>query len=103
VVVVAGGEEGVDRFAKLAMSYGPEPAEVPVLLVLAGRERYGAVKRRGWEWLSCGRFAEVRIDCDHHELVREGNLRLVGPLVFGEVMPRRLEWRERLGSLLRGE
>jgi amino acid adenylation domain-containing protein len=103
VVVVAGGEEGVDRFAKLAMSYGPEPAEVPVLLVLAGRERYGAVKRRGWEWLSCGRFAEVRIDCDHHELVREGNLSQVGPLVFGEVMPRKLEWRERLGSLLRGE
>jgi amino acid adenylation domain-containing protein len=92
VVVVAGGEEGVDRFAKLAMSYGPVPAEVPVLLVLADRERYGAVKRRGWEWLSCGDVTEVRIDCDHHELVREGNLSQVGPLVFGEVMRCEPSW-----------
>lgn len=85
------------RFAEAAMRYRPERSQIPVLLVVSLVEKRLEEKRRGWRWLSCGSFEEIRTRRSHRQLMELETLDEVAPVVFPCGVESGCSWWRRVG------
>ena len=85
------------RFAEAAMRYRPERSQIPVLLVVSLVEKRLEEKRRGWRWLSCGSFEEIRTRRSHRQLMELETLDEVAPVVFPCCVESGCSWWRRAG------